>query len=76
MTEFIATRSKANLSSVALGRRFDFKLEERVLKYAEDNSGEKALRRFDIDPGRIRYREGKKKLTRIELIELQLSFTE
>lgn len=46
------------------------------MKYPENNSGEKALRRFDTDPGRIGYRKKKKKLTRIELIELQLSFTE
>lgn len=36
-------------------RRFDVKFKERVLLYAEEHSGEKAAKHFDIDPKRIRY---------------------
>ena len=39
---------------------------KRVLKYAEENSGEKAAGRFDIDPRRIRYwKKQKDELTRL-----------
>lgn len=41
-------------------RKFDFKFKEKVLKYAEENSGEEAARRFDIDPRRIRYWKAQK----------------
>ncbi len=36
-------------------RKFDFEFKERVLQYAEENSGEKTARHFNIDSKRIRY---------------------
>lgn len=50
VTEFSTTQWRADLSSVALRRRFDFKFKERVLQYVE-----KAAKHFDINPRRIGY---------------------
>nr|XP_046273126.1 zinc finger and SCAN domain-containing protein 2-like isoform X2 [Scatophagus argus] len=36
-------------------RKFDFKFKEKVLRYAEEHSGEEAARHFNIDSKRIRY---------------------
>ncbi|KAM7373728.1 hypothetical protein PAMP_008562 [Pampus punctatissimus] len=41
--------------NMAVRRKFDVNFKERVLQYAEENSGEKTARHFDIDPKRIRY---------------------
>lgn len=40
---------------MARRRKFDFKFKERLLQYTEENSGEKAVRHFNIDSKRIRY---------------------
>ncbi|XP_042291780.1 zinc finger protein 510-like isoform X2 [Thunnus maccoyii] len=49
------TGEKPFNSNMALRRRFDVKFKERVLQYAEEHSGEKAAKHFDIDSKRIRY---------------------
>ena len=36
-------------------RKFDIKFKEKVLKFAEEHSGEKAAKQFVIDPRQIRY---------------------
>lgn len=42
VTEFIVTQLRGNLSSMELRQGFDFRFKERLLKYAEEKSGEKA----------------------------------
>ncbi|XP_042291772.1 zinc finger protein 436-like isoform X1 [Thunnus maccoyii] len=49
------TGEKPFSCSMALRRKFDVKFKERVLQYAEEHSGEKAAKHFDIDSKRIRY---------------------
>uniref|UniRef100_A0A8P4FYH3 HTH CENPB-type domain-containing protein n=2 Tax=Dicentrarchus labrax TaxID=13489 RepID=A0A8P4FYH3_DICLA len=43
-----------NSRNMASRRKFDFEFKERVLRFAETNSGEKTARHFNIDAKRVR----------------------
>ncbi len=49
------THCKERALSMAPWWKFNLKFKERVLQYAQKNSGEKATSHFDIESGRVRY---------------------